>query len=70
MRHLLWGCRENERNGGWLRDETASVTIRDGGNLVVTMEMATMTLSDLCLILGVLFAFGTLVLKIVEVTRR
>jgi len=29
-----------------------------------------MTLSDLCLILGVLFAFGTLVLKIVEVTRR
>jgi hypothetical protein len=29
-----------------------------------------MTLSDLCLILGALFAFGTLVLKIVEVTRR
>lgn len=28
-----------------------------------------MTLADLCLILGVLFAFGTLVLKIIEVAR-
>lgn len=29
-----------------------------------------MQLADLCLILGVLFAFGTLVLKIIEVARR
>lgn len=28
-----------------------------------------MTVADLCLILGVLFAFGTLVLKIIEVAR-
>jgi len=28
-----------------------------------------MTLADLCLILGVLFAFGTLVLKIIEAAR-
>ena len=29
-----------------------------------------MSLADLCLILGVLFAFGTLVLKIIEVARN
>jgi hypothetical protein len=29
-----------------------------------------MTLTDLCLILGLLFAFGTLVLKIVEMARK
>jgi hypothetical protein len=29
-----------------------------------------MTVSDLCLILGVLFAFATLVVKIIEVARR
>ncbi|MET3762877.1 hypothetical protein ABIB28_003443 [Sphingomonas sp. UYEF23] len=29
-----------------------------------------MTVADLCLILGVLFAFGTLVLKIIEVARK
>lgn len=28
-----------------------------------------MTFADLCLLLGVLFAFGTLVLKIIEVAR-
>ena len=28
-----------------------------------------MQLTDLCLILGVLFAFGTLILKIIEVAR-
>jgi hypothetical protein len=28
-----------------------------------------MQLADLCLILGTLFAFGTLVLKIIEVAR-
>ena len=28
-----------------------------------------MTVADLCQILGVLFAFGTLVLKIIEVAR-
>lgn len=28
-----------------------------------------MTLADLCLILGVLFAFATLVVKIIEVSR-
>lgn len=29
-----------------------------------------MTVADLCLILGVLFAFATLVLKIIEVARK
>ena len=29
-----------------------------------------MTLTDLCLILGVLFAFGSLLLKIIEVVRH
>jgi hypothetical protein len=29
-----------------------------------------MKITDLCLILGVLFAFGTLVLKIIEVARN
>ncbi|MBB4085221.1 hypothetical protein SAMN05216557_10365 [Sphingomonas carotinifaciens] len=29
-----------------------------------------MSVADLCLILGTLFAFGTLVLKIIEVVRR
>ena len=29
-----------------------------------------MTLADLCLILGMLFAFATLVVKIIEVARK
>ncbi len=29
-----------------------------------------MSLTDLCLILGVMFAFATLVVKIIDVTRR
>lgn len=29
-----------------------------------------MMVADLCLILGVLFAFATLVVKIIEVTRK
>ena len=29
-----------------------------------------MTVADLCLILGVLFAFATLVLKLIEVARK
>jgi len=29
-----------------------------------------MTVADLCLILGVLFAFATLVVKIIEVVRK
>lgn len=29
-----------------------------------------MTFADLCLLLGVLFAFATLVVKIIEVARR
>ncbi len=29
-----------------------------------------MTVADLCLILGVIFAFATLVVKIIEVTRK
>ncbi len=29
-----------------------------------------MTITDLCLILGVLFAFATLVVKIIEVARK
>jgi hypothetical protein len=28
-----------------------------------------MTLADLCLLLGAMFAFATLILKVVEVTR-
>ncbi len=29
-----------------------------------------MTFADLCLFLGVLFAFATLVVKVIEVTRK
>jgi hypothetical protein len=29
-----------------------------------------MSLSDFCLVLGVLFAFATLVLKVIEIARR
>lgn len=35
-----------------------------------SMQEISMTISDLCLILGVLFAFATLVVKIIEVARR
>ncbi len=29
-----------------------------------------MTVADLCLILGALFAFATLIVKVIEVTRK
>jgi len=41
-----------------------------GGNPAVTTETQSMQLSDLCLILGVVFAFATLVVKIIEVSRN
>lgn len=39
-----------------------------GGNPAVTKEMA-MDFASLCLFLGVLFALGTLLLKVIEVAR-
>jgi hypothetical protein len=44
--------------------------VAGGGNPAVTTERQSMQLSDLCLILGVLFAFATLVVKIIEVSRN
>jgi hypothetical protein len=39
-------------------------------SLLSHMKGSRMSLVDLCLILGVLFAFATLVVKIIEVARR
>jgi hypothetical protein len=36
----------------------------------VEQKGADMSVTDLCLILGMLFAFATLVVKIIEVSRR
>jgi hypothetical protein len=44
--------------------------VDSGGNPAVTTERQSMQLSDLCLILGALFAFATLVVKIIEVSRN
>ena len=41
-----------------------------GGRSAATAERSSMQLSDLCLILGVLFAFATLVVKIIEASRN
>ncbi len=60
---------ENERAGRWLRGLPSLAMIRSGGNPAVMTERQSMQLSDLCLILGVLFAFATLVVKIIEVSR-
>jgi hypothetical protein len=40
-----------------------------GGNHAAQQEREPVTLADLCLILGILFAFGTLVPKIIGVAR-
>ncbi|HEX8485566.1 hypothetical protein [Sphingomonas sp.] len=56
---------------GWLRRWTVTGMIGDGSYPAATTDGSfTMTVSDLCLILGVLFAFATLVVKIIEVARR
>ncbi|WP_242140574.1 hypothetical protein [Sphingomonas sp. TREG-RG-20F-R18-01] len=41
-----------------------------GGNSAAKMRGAPMMVADLCLILGVLLAFATLVLKIIEMARK
>jgi hypothetical protein len=35
----------------------------------MSLENQHMTLTDLCIFLGVMFAFATLILKVVEVSR-
>jgi len=46
------------------------VMVKDGGDPAAAAERTSMQLSNLCLILGVLFAFATLVVKIIEVSRN
>ena len=41
-----------------------------GGNPAVSWEQTEMTFGDVCLLLGLLIAFATLVLKVVEVARH
>lgn len=45
-----------------------SIPISDGDPAVIE-KGERMQLAELCLILGTLFAFGTLILKIIEVAR-
>ncbi len=40
------------------------------GNPAVRSKGNTMSFADLCLLLGALFAFATLILKVVEVARK
>lgn len=42
----------------------------DGGIVAAEVEGETMLIAELCLILGALFAFATLVVKIIEVSRN
>ena len=44
----------------------------EGGNPAVirTERSNIMSLADLCLVLGALFAFATLVVKVIEVSRK
>ncbi len=53
-----------------MREADVGTMTAGGGNSAVTAERSSMQLSDLCLILGVLFAFATLVVKIIEVSRN
>ncbi len=41
-----------------------------GGNFAVIQKGESMSLADLCLFLGALFAFATLVVKVIEVSRK
>lgn len=43
---------------------------RGGNSAVEAQGDCPVTIADLCLILGVLFAFATLVLKVIEVSRK
>jgi hypothetical protein len=45
-----------------------SFNVRGGGNTAADKEKI-MDFASLCLFLGVLFAFGTLLLKVIEVAR-
>lgn len=44
--------------------------IHSGGNPAVTTERRPMSFADLCLFLGALFAFATLVVKVIKVSRK
>jgi hypothetical protein len=41
-----------------------------GGNPAVTQKGSPMAFADLCLFLGTLFAFATLVVKVIEISRK
>jgi hypothetical protein len=41
-----------------------------GGNSAVEQKGNPMTIADLCLLLGVIIAFATLVVKVIEVSRK
>jgi hypothetical protein len=44
--------------------------VSGGGNSAVEQKGCLMTFADLCLFLGILIAFATLVVKVIEVARR
>lgn len=53
-----------------LRISKVSISHSVGGNPAAKMRGGPMAVADLCLVLGVLFAFTTLVLKIIEMARK
>ena len=56
--------------GRWLRVVCNRGMPRGGGDPAAEQKGKTMSFADLCLFLGVLFAFATLVVKVIEVRRE
>ena len=54
----------------WLRRDGANGIMAGGGNPAVGKAETAMTVTDLCLILGVIIAFATLIVKIVDSRHR
>lgn len=53
-----------------MRNQKTSGYQVGGGNPAANQKGKPMTVADLCLILGVVFALATLVVKIIEVARN
>ena len=49
----------------WLR----GIVVHGGNSAAIARSNYVISFADLCLLLGLLFAFGTLILKVIEVSR-